>query len=120
MNKSRCVRNRFFDYEAEDGAVGIYKVGEDSSLQKLIRMVEDAEKNQAPTQRIADKWASRLVPAALLIAVINEKAAREIKAALIKMGIAEEKIRWQGNTYQKDDFYNNHYFPLLRETYQAK
>ncbi|MBO6292856.1 MAG: glycosyltransferase [Selenomonas sp.] len=57
---------------------------------------------------------------ALLIAVINEKAAREIKAALIKMGIAEEKFRWQGNTYQKDDFYNNHYFPLLRETYQAK
>ncbi len=45
------------------------KVGEDSSLQKLIRMVEDAEKNQAPTQRIADVWASWLVPVALLIAV---------------------------------------------------
>ena len=45
------------------------KVGRDSSLQKLIRMVEDADKNQAPTQRIADKWASWLVPVALLIAV---------------------------------------------------
>lgn len=45
------------------------KTGQDSSLQKLIRMVEDAEKNQAPTQRIADKWASRLVPIALLIAI---------------------------------------------------
>ena len=45
------------------------KVGNDSSLQKLIRMVEDAGKNQAPTQRIADKWASWLVPVALLIAV---------------------------------------------------
>ena len=45
------------------------KVGEDSSLKKLIRMVEDAEKNQAPTQRIADKWASWLVPVALLIAI---------------------------------------------------
>ena len=33
-------------------------------------MVEDADKNQAPTQRIADKWASWLVPVALLIAVI--------------------------------------------------
>jgi len=31
-------------------------------------MVEDAENNQAPTQRIADKWASWLVPVALLIA----------------------------------------------------
>lgn len=45
------------------------KVGEDSSLQKLIRMVADAEKKQAPMQRIADRCASWLVPAALLIAV---------------------------------------------------
>ena len=57
--------NRFgsIDFEAT-------KVGEDSSLQRLIRMVEDAENNQAPTQRIADKWASWLVPVALLIALI--------------------------------------------------
>ena len=47
------------------------KVGEDSSLQRLIRMVEDAEKNQAPSQRIADKWASWLVPVALLIAIVT-------------------------------------------------
>ncbi len=46
------------------------KVGEDSSLKKLIRMVEEAENKQAPTQRIADKWASRLVPIALMIAVL--------------------------------------------------
>jgi len=46
------------------------KVGEDSSLQKLIRMVQDAEKKQAPMQRIADKCASWLVPIAMLIAVI--------------------------------------------------
>ncbi len=45
------------------------KVGEDSSLQQLIRMVEEADKKQAPTQRIADKWASWLVPVALLIAI---------------------------------------------------
>lgn len=45
------------------------KVGEDSSLQKLIRMVRQAEKNKAPMQRIADRWASWLVPVALLIAI---------------------------------------------------
>ena len=56
--------NRFGSIDIE-----AVKVGEDSSLQKLIRMVEDAEKNQAPTQRIADKWASWLVPVALLIAI---------------------------------------------------
>ena len=45
------------------------RVGGDSSLQRLIRMVEEAGEKQAPTQRIADRWASWLVPVALLIAV---------------------------------------------------
>ena len=45
------------------------KVGEDSSLQKLIRMVQDAESKKAPMQRIADKWATWLVPVALGIAL---------------------------------------------------
>lgn len=55
------------------GAIDISakKVGEDSSLQKLIRMVQDAENRQAPMQRIADRAASYLVPAALLIAILS-------------------------------------------------
>lgn len=53
------------------GAIDIEatKVGKDSSLEKLIRMVEEADKKQAPTQRIADKWATWLVPIALAIAI---------------------------------------------------
>ena len=47
------------------------KVGENSSLQKLIRMVQEAEDKQAPMQRIADKVASWLVPVALLIAIFS-------------------------------------------------
>lgn len=49
--------------------IAAVRVGEDSSLQKLIRMVQEAEKKQAPMQRIADKCASWLVPVALLIAI---------------------------------------------------
>ena len=47
------------------------KVGENSSLQKLIHMVQDAENKQAPMQRIADRVASWLVPVALLIAILS-------------------------------------------------
>ena len=61
------------------------KIGKDSSLQKLIRMVEDAEKNQAPTQRIADKWASWLVPAALLIAIAAYIVTKDIVRAVTVM-----------------------------------
>lgn len=46
-------------------------VGENSSLQKMIKLVENAEKKQAPMQRIADKWATWLVPAAILIAILT-------------------------------------------------
>ncbi len=45
------------------------RVGEDSTLQKLIRMVQEAENKKAPMQRIADKWAAWLVPVALGISV---------------------------------------------------
>ena len=44
-------------------------VGEDSSLQKLVHMMQEAENRQAPVQRIADRCASWLVPVALLIAI---------------------------------------------------
>lgn len=44
-------------------------VGKDSSLQKLINMVKEAENKKAPMQRIVDKWAVWLVPIALLIAI---------------------------------------------------
>ena len=53
------------------GAIDIKatSLGENSSLQKLIGLVKAADENQAPTQRIADKWATWLVPVALLIAI---------------------------------------------------
>ena len=47
------------------------KTSDDNSLQKLIRMVKDAENKKAPMQRIADKWASYLVPIAMLTAFIG-------------------------------------------------
>nr|WP_295001368.1 cation-translocating P-type ATPase [uncultured Methanobrevibacter sp.] len=53
------------------GAVDIKatSLGENSSLQKLIDLVKAADEKQAPTQRIADKWATWLVPVALIIAI---------------------------------------------------
>lgn len=53
-------------------------VGEDSSLQKLIRLVQEAQNKQAPIQRVADKWATWLVPAALLIAILTYFATNDI------------------------------------------
>ena len=55
------------------GAIDIIatKIGKDSSIQKMIQLIKNAEQKQAPIQRIADIVASRLVPIALMIACIG-------------------------------------------------
>ena len=58
------------------------KVGQDSSLQKLIRMVQQAETQKAPMARIADRWASWLVPVALVIAIITGIVTQDITRAV--------------------------------------
>ena len=52
------------------GAIDIEatRPGSDSSLQRLIRLVQEAEKQQAPIARLADRAAGWLVPLALLTA----------------------------------------------------
>ncbi len=47
------------------------KVGNDSSIAQMIRMVREAEASKAPAERMADKAASYFVPAALLLAVLT-------------------------------------------------
>lgn len=66
------------------GAIDIRatKVGENSSLQKLIRMVQDAENKKAPMERIADTWATWLVPIALLIALVTGWVTQDIVRAV--------------------------------------
>lgn len=60
------------------GAINMYgsvdikavRAGEDTSLSRLIGFVNEAEDKKAKVARSADKWASILVPVALLVAVV--------------------------------------------------
>ena len=54
------------------------KVGEDSSIQKLIRLVKESENKQASIHRIADKVASWLVPLSMITAIIVGIATNDI------------------------------------------
>lgn len=45
------------------------KVGEDSSLQRMIRLVESADASKTPIVRIMDRWSTWIVIAALLTAI---------------------------------------------------
>ncbi len=54
----------------------------DSSLQKMIQLVKEAENNKAPMQKIADKWATWLVPIAIIIAIITYFLTQDITRAV--------------------------------------
>ena len=60
----------------------VHREGEDTSLRQMIRLLQEAENRQAPMQRIADRCASWLVPAALLIALGAYIAAGNIVTAV--------------------------------------
>lgn len=50
--------------------VKVTKVGEDTTLSKIIRFVEDAQGKKAPISKLADKVAGVFVPAVIAIAVV--------------------------------------------------
>ncbi len=47
------------------------RVGEDTALAGIIRMVEDAQGSKAPIQRMADAVSARFVPAVLVVAAVT-------------------------------------------------
>lgn len=50
--------------------VRITKIGEDTTLAKIIRFVEDAQGKKAPISKLADKVAGVFVPVVILIAIV--------------------------------------------------
>ena len=47
------------------------RVGADTALAQIVRMVEEAQADRAPIQRVADYVAARFVPAVILIAALT-------------------------------------------------
>lgn len=58
------------------------KVGEDSSIAKMINMIREAESRRAPILTVTDKWASYLVVIALSISVITGIVTQDIIRAI--------------------------------------
>ena len=58
--------------------VQVTKVGAETTLGNMIRLVREARATQAPVQRVANKYAQYLIPIALSIAVLTYFLTRDI------------------------------------------
>ncbi len=66
-------------------AVGI---GEDTTLGRIIRLVEEAESSKAPAQRFADRFVSLFVPIVLTIALFVYAVTRNANSAIAVFVVA--------------------------------
>ena len=58
------------------------RVGEDSSIQRMVRLVQSADADKAKVVRVADRWATWIVVAALTAALITWLVTGEILRAV--------------------------------------
>ncbi|NMD37400.1 MAG: cadmium-translocating P-type ATPase [Christensenellaceae bacterium] len=67
-----------------EGSIDIVaqKSGKDSSIQKMLDLIQMAEKSKAPIENLADKWAAWLVPIALIIAIFTYIFTKNITRAV--------------------------------------
>ncbi len=68
----------------EVGAIEIRvtRIGEETTLGKIVRLVKDAQHSQAPVQRIANKYAKILVPVTFSIAILVYILTRDITRSI--------------------------------------
>lgn len=52
----------------------VTSAGEGTQLHRLITLLREAENHPAPIQRLADRWAARLVPAAMALSIVGALA----------------------------------------------
>ncbi|MCR5537134.1 MAG: cation-translocating P-type ATPase [Succinivibrio sp.] len=62
--------------------IRVERVGDDTSLARIVHMVEDANNRRAPIQNYADSMATALVPVSFLAAIIVYAATRNIQRVL--------------------------------------
>jgi len=68
--------------------IEVERVGKDTTLSRIIQLVEEAEASKAPVQRFADHFSSKFVPVILIIAVIVFALTRSVQSAIAIIVVA--------------------------------
>lgn len=68
--------------------VKVTRVGADTTLGKIIRLVEEAEGNKAPVQRFADRFTTYFLPVVIIVAVLTYVLSGNIVATIAVLVVA--------------------------------
>jgi len=68
--------------------IEVEHLGEDTTLSRIIRLVEEAEASKAPVQRFADRFASKFVPVILIVAAVVFAITRSAQIAIAIIVVA--------------------------------
>lgn len=68
--------------------IKVTKVGKDTTLGRIIQLVEEAESTKAPIQKFADRFAARFVPVVLSIALLTFFVTRNITSSIAVIVVA--------------------------------
>lgn len=74
----------------EDGRLEIEtkKIGEDTTLARIVHLVEEAQESRAPIQGVADRFTVWFLPTVLLLAVIGYLTSGNVKVAIAILLVA--------------------------------
>ena len=68
--------------------LSVERLGEETTLEQIIHLVEHAEAAKAPTQRLADRYATWFVPAVILAAVLTFVFTRDVVRSVAVLVVA--------------------------------
>ncbi len=68
--------------------LSVERLGEDTTLERIIHLVEHAEATKAPTARLADRYATWFVPIVLVVALIVYFASGEVVRSVTVLVVA--------------------------------
>ena len=68
--------------------IKVTKVGEDTTLARIIRLIREGQENRAPVEKVANRYAKWFAPGILAIAVLAYLATRSIVVAVSTLVIA--------------------------------
>ena len=109
-------------YGAGDVGRKFYQQAKDYGWVKCVVLVDkDAEKIKIPGIPVAPVGALKQFKFdKVLISMTNETYANEARETLIRMGIADERIKWAGKIYWREHFYKQYWFDYLRFIHEMR